>query len=127
MINIEVSPGELIDKITILELKNKFIKNVNQLKNINIELEILMPILSQNNLNTSEIKRLSDELYKINNKLWEIEDNLRDKERLLDFGKEFIQLARAVYFTNDKRSKIKRKINILAGSKIIEEKSYSDY
>tara|TARA_Y100000991_G_C21752542_1_gene255273 strand:- start:44 stop:427 length:384 start_codon:yes stop_codon:yes gene_type:complete len=127
MINIEVSPGELIDKITILELKNKFIKNVNQLKNINIELEILMPILSQNNLNTSEIKRLSDELYKINNKLWEIEDNLRDKERSLDFGEEFIQLARAVYFTNDKRSEIKKKINILAGSKIIEEKSYSDY
>ena len=127
MINIEVSPGELIDKITILELKNKFIKNVNQLKNINIELGILLPILDQNNLNTNETKRLSDELYNINNKLWEIEDNLRDKERLLDFGEEFIQLARAVYFTNDKRSEIKKKINILAGSKIIEEKSYSDY
>jgi hypothetical protein len=127
MINIEVSPGELIDKITILELKNKFIKNVNQLKNINIELGILLPILNQNNLNTNEIKRLSKELYNINNKLWEIEDNLRDKERSLDFGEEFIQLARAVYFTNDKRSEIKKKINILAGSKIIEEKSYSDY
>ena len=70
---------------------------------------------------------MSDELRNINNKLWEIEDNLRDKERLLDFGEEFIQLARAVYFTNDKRSEIKKKINILAGSKIIEEKSYSDY
>ena len=127
MININVSSGELIDKITILELKNKFIKNVNQLKNINIELGILLPILNQNNLNTNEIKRLTDELYNINNKLWKIEDNLREKERLLDFGEEFIQLARAVYFTNDKRSEIKRKINILAGSKIIEEKSYSDY
>ena len=70
---------------------------------------------------------MTDELYNINNKLWKIEDNLREKERLLDFGEEFIQLARAVYFTNDKRSEIKRKINILAGSKIIEEKSYSDY
>lgn len=127
MINIKVSPGELIDKITILKLKNKFIKNDNQLKNINIELDILSPILNRNNLNTDEFKQLSDELYNINNKLWEIEDNIRDKERLSDFGEEFVKLARDVYFTNDKRSEIKKKINILAGSKIIEEKSYSDY
>ena len=127
MINIKVSPGELIDKITILKLKNKFIKNDNQLKNINIELDILSPILNKNNLNTDEFKQLSDELYNINNKLWEIEDNIRDKERLSDFGEEFVKLARDVYFTNDKRSEIKKKINILAGSKIIEEKSYSDY
>ena len=86
-----------------------------------------MPILDKNNLNTGKIKILSDELYNINNKLWEIEDNIRDKERSSDFGEEFIQLARDVYFTNDKRSAIKKKINILAGSKIIEEKSYSDY
>ena len=74
-----------------------------------------------------EFEQLSDELYNINNKLWEIEDNIRDKERLSDFGEEFVKLARDVYFTNDKRSEIKKKINILAGSKIIEEKSYSDY
>ena len=83
--------------------------------------------LNKNNLNTDEFKQLSDELYNINNKLWEIEDNIRDKERLSDFGEEFVKLARDVYFTNDKRSEIKKKINILAGSKIIEEKSYSDY
>ena len=127
MITIKVSPGELIDKITILKLKNKFIHNENQLKNINIELDILLPILSKNNLNTEEFEQLSDELYIVNNKLWEIEDNIRDKERLSDFGEEFIKLARDVYFTNDKRSEIKKKINILAGSEIIEEKSYSDY
>ena len=127
MITIKVSPGELIDKITILKLKNKFIQNENQLKNINMELDILLPILNKNNLNTDEFEQLSDELYIINNKLWEIEDNIRDKERLSDFGKEFVKLARDVYFTNDKRSEIKKKINILAGSKIIEEKSYSDY
>ena len=127
MITIKVSPGELIDKITILKLKNKFIQNENQLKNINMELDILLPIINKNNLHTDEFKRLSDELYNINNKLWEIEDNIRDKERLSDFGKEFVKLARDVYFTNDKRSEIKKKINILAGSKIIEEKYYSDY
>ena len=127
MITIKVSPGELIDKITILKLKNKFIHNENQLKNINMELDILLPILNKNNLNTDEFEQLSDELYIINNKLWEIEDNIRDKERLSDFGEEFVKLARDVYFTNDKRSEIKKKINILAGSKIIEEKSYSDY
>lgn len=122
-----VSPGELIDKITILKLKKKFITDNTQSKNINIELNILLPILNENNLNTGEIKILSDELYYINNKLWEIEDDIREKERLSDFGEEFIKLARDVYFTNDKRSAIKKKINILAGSKIIEEKSYSDY
>ena len=127
MINIMVSPGELIDKITILKLKKKFITDDTQSKNINIELDILLPILDENNLNTGEIKILSHELYNINNKLWEIEDNIREKERLSDFGEEFIKLARDVYFTNDKRSEIKKKINILAGSKIIEEKSYSDY
>ena len=127
MVNIDVSPGELIDKITILKLKNKFIKNENQLKNINIELDILLPMLNKNNLNNDEFKSLSEELYNINYKLWEIEDDIRVKERLSDFGEEFIQLARDVYFTNDKRSEIKKKINILAGSKIIEEKSYSDY
>ncbi len=127
MITIKVSPGELIDKITILKLKNKFIQNENQLKNINMELDILLPILKKNNLNTNEFEQLTDELYNINNKLWEIEDNIRDKERLSDFGEEFVKLARDVYFTNDKRSEIKKKINILAGSKIIEEKSYSDY
>tara|TARA_X000000950_G_scaffold65785_1_gene80935 strand:- start:3241 stop:3624 length:384 start_codon:yes stop_codon:yes gene_type:complete len=127
MINIMVSPGELIDKITILKLKKKFITDNTQSKNINIELNILLPILNENNLNTGEIKILSDELYYINNKLWEIEDDIREKERLSDFGEEFIKLARDVYFTNDKRSAIKKKINILAGSKIIEEKSYSDY
>ena len=127
MITIKVSPGELIDKITILKLKNKFIQNENQLKNINMELDILLPILKKNNLDTNEFEQLTDELYNINNKLWEIEDNIRDKERLSDFGEEFVKLARDVYFTNDKRSEIKKKINILAGSKIIEEKSYSDY
>ena len=127
MITIKVSPGELIDKITILKLKNKFIQNENQLKNVNMELDILLPILKKNNLNTNKFEKLSDELYNINNKLWEIEDNIRDKERLSDFGEEFVKLARDVYFTNDKRSEIKKKINILAGSKIIEEKSYSDY
>ena len=127
MITIKVSPGELIDKITILKLKNKFIQNENQLKNINMELDILLPILKKNNLDTNEFEQLTDELYNINNKLWEIEDNIRDKERLSDFGEEFVKLARDVYFTNDKRSEIKLDINKKFGSEIVEVKSYEEY
>jgi|TARA_B110000971_G_C19872064_1_gene436675 hypothetical protein len=127
MIQIPVSPGELIDKITILKLKKKFIKDQVQLKNVTIELAFLEPLLTKYKLNTLETNSLFEELYKINNNLWKIEDDIREKERDSDFGIDFVELARSVYFTNDKRSNIKKKINLLSGSKIIEEKSYEDY
>jgi len=127
MIQIPVSPGELIDKITILKLKKKFIKDQVQLKNVTIELAFLEPLLTKYKLNTLETNSLFEELYKINNNLWKIEDEIREKERDSDFGIDFVELARSVYFTNDKRSNIKKKINLLSGSKIIEEKSYEDY
>ena len=127
MIKVTLSVGELIDKITILQIKNKFIKNNDQLKNINNELSILEPLLKKNKLNTPEINQLLSELYKVNMELWEIEDQIREKERKSDFKDEFITLARSVYITNDKRAKIKKNINLISGSQLIEEKSYAKY
>ncbi len=127
MIDVKISPGELMDKITILRLKKKFIKNETQLKNINAELEILEPIIVRHKLDNTKIKILFEKLYEINLKLWKIEDDIRDHERNSDFGSSFIELARSVYFTNDVRADVKKQINIVAGSNIIEEKSYSKY
>tara|TARA_B100000886_G_C20257076_1_gene421285 strand:+ start:219 stop:602 length:384 start_codon:yes stop_codon:yes gene_type:complete len=127
MIKVTLSVGELIDKITILQIKNKFIKNNDQLKNINNELSILEPLLKKNKLNTPEINQLLSELYKVNMELWKIEDKIREKERKSDFKDEFITLARSVYITNDKRAKIKKNINLISGSHLIEEKSYAKY
>ena len=127
MIKVALSVGELIDKITILQLKMKFIKNKEQLNNVNKELETLKPLLKVNNLETPEIKKHFSELYEINLELWKIEDKIREKEKQSDFGNEFVSLARSVYFTNDKRAEIKKKINFISGSELIEEKSYAKY
>ena len=127
MIKVVLSVGELIDKITILQLKMKFIKNKEQLKNIRNELGTLKPLLKENNLETPKINELFAELYEINLELWKIEDKIREKERQSDFSDEFISLARSVYFTNDKRADIKKKINLISGSELIEEKSYAIY
>ncbi len=127
MIKVALSVGELIDKITILQLKMKFIKNKEQLNNVNKELETLKPLLKENNLETPEIKKHFSELYEINLELWKVEDKIREKEKQSDFGDEFVSLARSVYFTNDKRAEIKKKINFISGSELIEEKSYSKY
>ena len=127
MIKVVLSVGELIDKITILQLKMKFIKNKKQLNNISNELKTLKPLLRENNLETPKINELFAELYEINLELWKIEDKIREKERQSDFKDEFISLARSVYFTNDKRAEIKKKINLISGSELIEEKSYAKY
>ena len=127
MIKVVLSVGELIDKITILQLKMKFIKNKEQLNNVKNELRTLKPLLKENNLETPKINKLLTELYEVNLKLWKIEDKIRDKERQSDFSDEFISLARSVYYTNDKRADIKKKINLISGSELIEEKSYEKY
>ena len=127
MIKVVLSVGELIDKITILQLKMKFIKNKKQLNNVSNELGTLKPLLKENNLETPKINELFAELYEINLELWKIEDKIREKERQSDFKDEFISLARSVYFTNDKRAEIKKKINLISGSELIEEKSYAKY
>ena len=119
-----ISIGELIDKITILEIKQIHMTGI-KLKNINKEVKLLKNILQDKNLeiNIDLIKNLK----KINKNLWDIEDNIRIKESNQEFDKEFIQLARSVYKENDKRSAIKKEINQKYNSELIEEKSYENY
>ena len=124
---IPVSWGELFDKITILEIKIENLQEKNALNNVKTEHGQLNTIYNNNFLKDEIARVLFNDLKEINQKLWDIEDKIRDKERSKKFDKEFIELARNVYFTNDERSRIKRNINETFGSKIIEEKSYSKY
>lgn len=126
-VNIEISIGELFDKLTILEIKKERIKNTSKLVNINNELAALNELLSGLVFSRSDVVSEVAELKTINEKLWVIEDNIRDKESTKSFDQEFIELARSVYFTNDRRSDIKRDINIKLDSHFIEEKSYEEY
>jgi len=126
-INVPISPGELVDKITILEIKKEFIKNDNKLKNINHEYDLLMQIYTTQISKTDGISELKNKLKEINLELWKIEDDIRDCEREKSFSDTFIELARSVYFTNDRRSKVKLEINLLLNSNLVEEKSYKDY
>tara|TARA_B110000483_G_scaffold149901_1_gene178546 strand:+ start:509 stop:895 length:387 start_codon:yes stop_codon:yes gene_type:complete len=127
LIKIPVSVGELVDKITILEIKKKIIKDKKKLINIKNELEFLNDILKKKVKLDNLIKKEISSLKKINMKLWVIEDGKRNCETNKNFGKKFLLLARNVYIYNDKRAKIKLNINMLTGSKIIEEKSYNKY
>ncbi len=124
---VPVSPGEMIDKITILEIKREFILDKDKLVNINHEFNLLMDIFNSNFSDAQGINELKNELKEINLALWKIEDDIRDCERSNKFDQIFIDLARSVYITNDKRSKVKMKINLLLNSDLIEEKSYKDY
>ena len=125
---VEVSNGELLDKLTILELKLSNIRDVQKLTNIQKEHDELNPLAGQLfDSYGEELKNLYKQLAEINSELWIIEDDIRECERNKDFGSDFVSLARAVYFTNDKRSEIKKSINLLTGSGFVEEKSYEDY
>ena len=124
---IPISWGELFDKITILQIKNENLTSQDALKNVEWELKQLQTTLIKNFSQDVEVKQLETDLRKINKKLWDIEDRIRDKERTSSFDDEFIQLARSVYITNDERSRIKKRINEAFGSELVEEKSYSDY
>jgi hypothetical protein len=121
---IEVSNGEIVDKLTIIEIKLKHIKDSDKLKNLQVEYEVLNKAVEQI---IDKNHPYYQELLTINQELWDIEDHIRDLERKKDFGDDFIQTARSVYFTNDRRSEVKRKINEMTGSKLIEEKSYEKY
>ena len=123
----EISSGELLDKISILEIKLKKIKDKENLKEINKEYAILKQSQNLNIKLTDKLKDLFNELKKVNLNLWDIEDKLRICEKNKDFGEKFIELARGVYFNNDSRAKIKSEINKLSGSNIKEIKQYSDY
>ena len=124
---IPVSSGELIDKISILKIKKKKILNKSKLKNINNELSLLNEIYKKNLKKNKRILLYEIELIKINKKLWNIEDKIRFFESKKNFNQQFIDLARAVYLNNDERSEIKKKINKLTDSYLIEEKSYKSY
>jgi hypothetical protein len=121
---IEVSNGEIIDKLTILQIKLERIKEPAKLENLKKEFEELIKV-------TSSIMETSDPLYKdlyeVNCELWDIEDHIRDLERRKEFGKDFVSTARSVYFKNDRRAEIKKEINIRTDSGLIEEKSYEKY
>lgn len=121
---IEVSNGEIIDKLTIIRIKLERIKEEAKLINLRKEHEELTEVATSI---ITEDNPLYIDLYKVNCELWDIEDKIRDLERKKDFGSEFIEMARAVYFTNDRRSEIKRSINLTTGSGLIEEKSYEKY
>ena len=126
-VSVEISPGELIDKITILEIKLERIKDAAKLGNVRTEWETLTAARDGALGNSAELDRLTAELKEVNVRLWEIEDRIRDCERAKDFGETFVELARGVYRNNDRRAHIKRAINALLGSRLIEEKSYAAY
>ena len=127
IISVEIAFGELIDKITILETKLERISNAEKLANVQTEWQTLIEARDQAINASDELTRLSNGLKEVNETLWVIEDDIRDCERNSDFGKKFIELARAVYRTNDERARIKHQINELLGSRLVEEKSYSAY
>jgi len=123
----EISVGELLDKISILEIKLEKVKDKTNLEEINKEYKILKEVQNSSIKETEKYKILFKEIKKINQNLWNIEDKLRICEKNKDFGQNFIKLARGVYMNNDKRSKIKSKINEVSGSNIKEIKQYVDY
>ncbi|VAW37619.1 FIG01218102: hypothetical protein [hydrothermal vent metagenome] len=127
IITAPVSYGEILDKITILEIKTVNIADPKKQKNVKHELDVLQKIWTKHIDNSNEIKKLKHKLKEINQSLWNIEDNIRIKESKKQFDDEFIQIARSVYFENDKRAAIKKQLNLLLGSELVEEKSYKNY
>ncbi|MCH7937866.1 MAG: hypothetical protein IH994_12380 [Proteobacteria bacterium] len=126
-VSVEVSPGELIDKITILEIKLERIEDEAKLKNVKLEWETLTRSRDNAIEATPELEKLTVDLKESNERLWQIEDDIRQCDHDNDFGDRFVELARAVYVNNDQRSRLKREINELLGSRLIEEKSYAAY
>ena len=126
-VTVDVSVGELIDKITILEIKAARLDDPAQRSNVTSELKSLVAARDAALPPSAELTELSLLLKRINERLWHIEDDIRDRERAKDFGPRFIELARSVYICNDERAALKRRINELLGSRIVEEKSYAPY
>lgn len=124
---IPISPGELLDKITILQIKTERITDAAKVANVKIELDMLLKVWNDSVEQDEVIQSLAAELKTINETLWDIEDDIRDEERNKRFGDRFIELARSVYITNDQRAEAKRRVNLHLKSTIIEEKSYQDY
>ena len=127
LVEIPVSHGELLDKITILEIKSENFTDPGKLANVGKELELLESIWQASPASTQDLAGARARLKAVNEKLWKIEDRIRLREKAENFDQEFIELARAVYHNNDDRAAIKREINLNLGSELMEEKSYQDY
>src|SRR6516165_1240461 len=125
-IRVPISPGEMLDKITILRIKSKRMSDAQKLANVRLELTALEETWSGSAYAKIPLSAEVDALYSVNERLWVIEDDIRGKERAQAFDAEFIRLARAVYFENDERAAIKKRINLKLGSAIVEEKSYAE-
>ena len=126
-LQVPVSVGEVLDKITILQIKLAHISDAAKRANIQNELDALLPLVAGDAFATDQMQALMAELKLVNEALWDIEDDIREKEAAKSFDAEFIRLARAVYITNDKRAEIKKQINLATGSALVEEKSYESY
>jgi hypothetical protein len=126
-LHVPVSPGELLDKITILRIKSQRIADAAKLANVRLELELLQGTWATLGAATGAVAADEQALQAVNDELWDIEDRIRDKEAARSFDQDFIELARAVYHRNDERAAIKKRINVALGSRIVEEKSYQPY
>lgn len=127
IIEVPVSPGEVLDKITILEIKSERMDDPVKVANVRRELELLQATWQKAVPQDETVRRLHAKLKSINEDLWVIEDDIRDKEFAREFDQRFIDLARSVYVTNDQRADAKKELNLYLGSEIVEEKSYKDY
>ncbi|HEV2606825.1 MAG TPA: DUF6165 family protein [Xanthomonadaceae bacterium] len=127
LISVPVSYGELLDKIAILQIKSERMSDSAKLANVRHELDALEASWDAHPAARQDIAALRAQLKAVNERLWVIEDDIRIREKAQDFGPEFIRLARAVYFENDERARVKREINLALGSQLVEEKSYQDY
>lgn len=126
-LHVPVSPGELLDKITILRIKAQRIRDAAKVANVRLELDLLERTWATLGAATQGVAADELALQAVNEQLWDIEDRIRDKEAAKSFDEEFIELARAVYHRNDERATIKKRINVSLGSRIVEEKSYQPY
>lgn len=127
MLLVQTSPGEFLDKLTILEIKSERMTDAAKLANVRRELELLRATWAASPLAARDVSALVAQLKQVNEALWDIEDRIRDQEAAGTFGAEFVELARAVYRTNDRRAAIKRELNVALGSELVEEKSYKPY
>ena len=124
---VPISPGELLDKITILRIKAARMSDPAKVANVRLELDLLEKTWRDSGAAIPEVAADEAELQRVNEALWDIEDKIRDKELAREFDGEFIELARAVYVTNDERAAVKKRVNLALGSRIVEEKSYKPY
>ena len=126
-LQVPVSPGELLDKITILRIKSQRIHDAAKVANVRLELQLLERIWAMLGTATQQVASDEQALQAVNERLWDIEDRIRAKESARSFDQDFIELARAVYHQNDERAAIKKRVNVALGSRIVEEKSYQPY